>query len=320
MPFNRSPLRPIAQEDVDTYARDGVVCLRHVFDPEWLQSLLPVTMRLLVDKQDFGLLPTYPGRYMSRTIAEFRRFVFESPVAEAAARVMQSREARFFFDEIFAKGPQSAEKTIWHTDRMGWPVSGGMVPSLWIPLTPIIEENSLEVIAGSQQQDVRYWLFSPNARKMIRPPDRASHPDCEPLRSDPNVRFLRWNMDVGDMLVVHPWALHYSHGNPTDGWRVALSVRVFGDDIRWDPRPDCVNLAGVSFDEMIQGEKPRGPLFPLLWSADGARDDDSAFPRGFATSWNLERRTDVNEYALFQRNLEDGKRAAQAPRADAPAA
>jgi len=305
MPLNRSPLRPISQEDVDTYARDGVVCLRNVFDPAWIESLLPVAMRLLVDKEDFGLLPTYPGRYMSRTIPEFRRFVFESPVAEAAARTMQSKAARFFFDEIFAKAPQSGEKTIWHTDRMGWPVVGHMVPSLWIPLTPITEANSLEVIAGSQTQDVKYWLFSPNARKMIKPPDRAPHPDCEPLRDDPNVRFLRWTMDPGDMLVVHPWALHYSNGNPTDGWRVAISVRVFGDDIRWAPRPDCVNLAGVSWDEMIEGDAPEGPLFPLLWSEDGRRDDDSQFPRGFATRWQRARKKDVNEYELFTKNYED---------------
>jgi hypothetical protein len=307
MPFNDKPLRPIGADDISEYESNGVVCLRQVFDPAWLESMLPLAMRILADKEDFGLLPTYPGRYMSRRIPEFRRFVFESPVAEAAARVMRSSAARFFFDEMFAKGPRSEEKTIWHVDRMGWPVSGYMVPSLWIPLTPIVEENSLEVIAGSQTQDVPYWLFSPNARKMVRPPDRASHPDCEPLRKDPNVRFLRWRMDPGDMLVVHPWALHYSHGNPTDGWRVAISVRVFGDDIRWDPRPDCVNLAGVSFDEMIAGEKPQGPLFPLLWSADGRRDDDSAYPHGFATSWTRARRTDINEYALFRRNLEEGQ-------------
>ncbi|MCA3571726.1 hypothetical protein, partial [Bradyrhizobium sp.] len=115
-------------------------------------------------------------------------------------------------------------------------------------------------------------------------------------------RFRTWDMAVGDMLVVHPWALHYSHGNPTDDWRIALSVRVFGDDVRWSPRPDCLNIAGVSFDEMIEGEKPGGDLFPLLWSANGRRDDDSCYPRGFATSWSqTERRDDVNEYETFKR-------------------
>lgn len=299
--LNTSPLRPVDQADIDTYARDGVVCLRQVFDPEWLASIEAPARELLIDKRDFGLLPSNPGRYMARTMPAFRRFVFESPVAEAAARVMQSSEVRFFFDEIFAKKPQSEEKTIWHNDRMGWPVTGTMVPSLWIPLVPIVKANSLEVIAGTQDYDTRHWLFSPNAKQMIKPDDRPWHPDCEPLRDDPTYagRFMTWDMDVGDMLVVHPWSLHYSHGNPTDDWRIAVSVRVFGDDIRWAPRPDCVNLAGVGWDELIPGEKPDGDLFPLLWSADGRRDDDSRYPRGFATRWTQARNAEVNPYAAF---------------------
>jgi len=306
MTYNGRPLRPVTADDAETYARDGVVCLRQVFDPEWLKSLEGPARALLIDKRDYGLLPNNPGRYMARRIPEFRRFVFESPLGEAAAAALGSREVRFFFDEIFAKKPQSTDKTIWHTDRMGWPVTPDttMVPSIWIPLTPITKANSLEVIAGTHTTPVDYWLFSPNARKMIRPEGRAPHPDGEALRTDPAYRdrFLTWDMAIGDMLVVHPWALHYSHGNPTDDWRIALSVRVFGDDVRWSPRPDCLNIAGVSFDEMIEGEKPGGDLFPLLWSADGRRDDDSRYPRGFATTWSqTERRDDVNEYETFNR-------------------
>ena len=305
MPLNRRPLRPITNDDAQTYARDGVVCLRNVFDPEWLTAMAGPARRLLIDKADYGLLPNNPGRYMARTITEFRRFVFYSPLGEAAALTLGSTTARFFFDEIFAKKPQSTDKTIWHNDRMGWPVTAEttMVPSLWIPLTPICKANSLEVIAGTQSNDERYWLFSPNARQMIRPADRVSHTDGEALRHDPDYagRFLTWDMAIGDMLVVHPRVLHYSHGNPTDDWRIALSVRVFGDDVRWAPRPDCLNIAGVSFDEMIAGEAPGGDLFPLLWSADGRREDDSRYPRGFATSWAAQRRDDVNEYATFQK-------------------
>ena len=304
MAFNTSPLRPVTAAETAAYARDGVVCLREVFDPEWLAAMEGPARALLIDKADYGLLPNNPGRYMARTIPEFRRFVFESPVGEAAAKALGSTTARFFFDEIFAKKPQSTDKTIWHTDRMGWPVTPDttMVPSLWIPLTPITKANSLEVIAGTHMTPVDYWLFSPNARKMIRPDGRASHPDGEALRGSPGYenRFLTWDMAPGDMLVVHPWVLHYSHGNPTDDWRIAISIRVFGDDVRWSPRPDCLNIAGVSFDEMLEGEQPGGDLFPLLWSAGGARDDDSRYPRGFATSWNRTGRlAEVNDYAMF---------------------
>ena len=92
-------------------------------------------------------------------------------------------------------------------------------------------------------------------------------------------------MDPGDALIIHPWTRHYSSGNPTDGWHFAISTRVFGDDIRWDPRPDCNKLAGVCFDEMIPGEKPQGPLFPLIYSQDGNCDAGEQYPRGFATTW-----------------------------------
>lgn len=299
MAFNTAPIRAITDEDRDTYARDGAVCLRKVFDPEWIESMQAVARRISVDEEDVGLLPSAPGRYMSRIFPEFRNFIFNSPMAQAAAQAIGSKTARFFFEEIFAKPPQSDSKTLWHCDRMGWPVSGVMVPSLWIPLNPVAPENSLEVLADSQSQDVPYWLFSPNARKMIKPDDRAPHPDEAKLRADPNARFLNWAMEPGDMLVVHPWALHYSSGNTGEDWRIAISARIFGDDIRWAPRPDCLNIAGVSFDEMVEGSPPGGPLFPMLWSEDGTRDGDANYPTGFATTWQAQRRDTVNEDALF---------------------
>jgi len=299
MAFNSRPLREVSQQDIDDYARDGVVCLRKVLDRDWIDLLEPIARRVIIEKEDVGLLPTIPGRYMARCVEEYRRFVFESPIAEAAGRVMQSTQIRFFFDEFFAKPPQSDAKTLWHCDRMGWPTTGVMVPSIWIPLTPIVKANCLEVLAGTQDDDVPYWLFSPNARKMIKPDDRLPHPDIESRRGEPGLQFLSWDMDLGDILIVHPWVLHYSGGNPTDDWRIAISERLFGDDIRWAPRPDCLNIAGVSFDEMLEGEKPDGSHFPLLWSEDGRRDGDADYPRGFATRWPKQSMGGVNEYKTF---------------------
>jgi ectoine hydroxylase-related dioxygenase (phytanoyl-CoA dioxygenase family) len=299
MALNKHPLRDITQQDIDDYNRDGAVCLRKVFDRDWIDLLEPIAREVIIGKKDVGLLPTIPGRYMARCIPEYRKFVFESPFAEAAGKVMRSKEIRFFFDEFFAKPPQSDAKTLWHCDRMGWPSTGVMVPSLWIPLTPIVKSNCLEVLAGTQYDDVPYWLFSPNARKMIKPDDRVPHPEIESRRGEAGLRFLTWDMDPGDMLIVHPWVLHYSGGNPTDDWRIAISERVFGDDIRWAPRPDCLNIAGVSFDEMLEGEKPQGSHFPLLWSEDGRSEGDAAYPKGFATRWTKQDMGGVNEYAKF---------------------
>ena len=279
----------VTEEDISTYRRDGVVCLRSVFDSEWTAGLCEIAREARLDRAKFNLLPTIPiPRYLARTVPEFRRFVFDSPLGEVCGRLLQSSTIRFFFDEIFAKPPGSTRPTIWHSDRAGWPVSGEMVPSVWIPLAPVSRATSLECIAGSHNHDRLYWLFSPNSRQMIRPEDRPIAPNIEALRGKPGLDFLSWEMQPGDCLVVHPWTLHYSSGNPTDQWRVALSARVFGDDIRWAPRPDCVNIAGVSFDEMIPGEPPQGPLFPLIWSETGERDRADGFPSGFATAWRPE--------------------------------
>ncbi len=87
-------------------------------------------------------------------------------------------------DQYFAKPPQSDAKTLWHFFRLDRPVTGTMVPSLRIPLTPIFKANCPEVLAGTQHDDVPYWRFSPNARKMIKPDDRVPRPEIESKRGD----------------------------------------------------------------------------------------------------------------------------------------
>jgi ectoine hydroxylase-related dioxygenase (phytanoyl-CoA dioxygenase family) len=283
--MNRRPLRPISDEDIKAYRRDGAVCLRQVFDRDWIDMLEPITRRMVVDKEDFGLLPHRPVNFMSRKIQAFRELIFNSPMGEACGLTMQSKEVRFLFDQIFAKEPHSTSPTVWHNDRAGWPVVGKMIPSFWMPLTPIVKANCLEVIAGSHRSDVLYWNSTANSRQMVKPDNRSNIPDGEAVRGNPDYRFLSWDMEPGDALLVHPWVLHYSSGNPTDGWRFAISIRPLGDDIHWDPRPECVNMAGISFDEMIPGEKAQGPMVPLIWSEDGRKDNEADFKRGFATEW-----------------------------------
>ena len=116
--MNREPLRPITADDIETYARDGAVCLRQVFDKDWIDSLLPIAERIMVDKEDFGLLPHRTNRYMARCIDEFRDLALRSPAGEACGRTLQSKEIRFYYDELFTKPPRSSVKTVWHSDRV----------------------------------------------------------------------------------------------------------------------------------------------------------------------------------------------------------
>lgn len=285
--MNKEPLIAVTEEDRLTYERDGVSVVRNVFDQEWIDLLLEEAIRAVEDPLGSGLIPNNGNKYMSRTMPGFRKMIFESPAAQVAGELMRSREIRFFYDEIFAKSPEANYSTYWHTDRAGWPVRGQMVPSFWFPLTPVAKAQCLTTLAGSHQDDTLYWNSTANSRQMVRPDDRPLFPDYELRRDDADLNFLSWDMEPGDIMLVHPWAFHYGPPAEKDR-RVAVSIRFFGDDVRWDPRPDCLNLAGVGYDEMVRGQRPAGSLFPLLWSERGDQDDDSHYPRGFATQWDIE--------------------------------
>ena len=87
--MNRRPLRPISADDVESYRRDGAVCLRKVFDQDWIDVLLPIAQAMVIEKKDLGLLPHRPMNFMSRVIPEFRELAFDSPMGEACGRSLR---------------------------------------------------------------------------------------------------------------------------------------------------------------------------------------------------------------------------------------
>lgn len=269
--MNKHPLTPVTQEHIETYSRDGVVCLRGMFSPEWIEYLRPAAEAARDDKLE-RLHGNFGDMHLWHRSEVFRKYVFESPAGEIVGRTMQSKEVRFFFEKIWAKEPGSTKTTPWHTDQMSFPVDGEMVPSFWMALTPVTKDNSLECIAGSHRSATRHWNWTYNAAQMIQPPDRPDFVDYNTRRDDQDVTVLSWDMDPGDCLLIHPSCYHYSGGNPLDQWRIALSTRWFGDDVTWNPRPESINLPGISFGEMVKGARPEGPLVPLIWSEDGRQE------------------------------------------------
>ena len=91
MAFNTRPLREITQQDIDDYRRDGVVCLRKVLERDWIDLLEPIARKVIVEKQDVGLLPTIPGRYMARCIEEYRSTPTKAPNRRGPPRPRISR-------------------------------------------------------------------------------------------------------------------------------------------------------------------------------------------------------------------------------------
>ena len=96
--MNRRPLAPVPTEAITVYERDGIVCLRGVFDADWIAFMGEAVDRAMAEPGSHGEeYARSGGRFfgdleMWRRHEPFRRFVFESPAAEIAGAIMGPRK------------------------------------------------------------------------------------------------------------------------------------------------------------------------------------------------------------------------------------
>lgn len=233
------------------YERDGVALARGAFAGRWVDALLP-RARQLIEAGERAVRETGERvalKFLWRTEPLFRDFAFTSGAAALASEVTGARSVRLAMDQIWAKAPRSRHITRWHFDRPAWPVTGMMLPSVWVPLTAVKPENSLVFVAGSH--------LAP------RDPQDHAFADFQTRRDDPSLCFLSFDLQPGDALIFHPLVYHWCGGNTENAWRIALTTRWLGDDIRYDPARTYLD-EGLSFEGCAPGQPLTGPEFPTV--------------------------------------------------------
>lgn len=275
--MNHEPLSPITEAQVAQFERDGVICLRGMFDAEWIARMNRAVDRIMDAQHPLArprevtkALGGSTGRYHINSFVwpwddDFKAWVMESPCAEIAARLMRADEVRLFYDQVFVKEPQTAEMTDWHQDLPFWPMRGNDIASVWVALTPVNQDNSaVEYIAGSHKWGKFYAAAVPDKDPRFKS-DLEPCPNFSQEKGNPQYRFLSWDMAPGDCLVHHPLTVHGAEGNfsPTRR-RVGISTRYFGRDARWDPRPATMKITG---DPVLEpGRHPDDDrVFPVAW-------------------------------------------------------
>lgn len=254
------------------YERDGVACLRGVFSEEWLEILRAGTEQALrspgPNADDFTN-PEQPGRFFGdldlwKRLEPFRRFVFESPAARIAGRLMGSNKVNFFYDQLLVKEPGTRERTPWHQDQPYWAVAGRQVCSIWLPFDPVDRGNCVEYVAGSHR-----WGRAYNPKHFVDgSPYRGTQleelPDIEAERHRHHI--LTWDLAPGDCLVFQAMIIHGAPGNASlERRRRALSTRWTGDDARYAPRAG--ETAIPTTDPGIAAGAVLDCLdFPVVWS------------------------------------------------------
>lgn len=270
MPFN------LNQQTIDDFQRDGAVVLRKLFSPQELQILtagIEENLKNLSPRAKIASSADDPGYFVEdfcnwQHNSHYRRFIFESNLAHSAAQLMQSASARLYHDHMLTKEPGTRQRTPWHQDQPYYNISGQQNASFWIPVDPVAQASTLELIAGSHRgpwlmprtfQDAQAHWFPEGSLADI--PEIDTHRDDFPI--------LGWALEPGDAVCFHMLTLHAAAGIETGHRRRVFSVRFLGDDIthaprRWVTSPGFPGL----IDELPPGAPMNHPLFPLLWPAE----------------------------------------------------
>ncbi|MEO7243079.1 MAG: phytanoyl-CoA dioxygenase family protein [Variovorax sp.] len=272
-----APAHAITREDIATFERDGVVCLRGMFDADWCSALLKATEDVMASgagrvrepKLGEGQGRFYSNVYLGDLDPRFRRLCNLSPAPVIAAELMQCDSVRFYYDQIFVKLPGTSAPTPWHNDLPFWPFQGEDLISIWIALTPVSKATSgVQYVAGSHRWGTMFQAVTPDYDPRFADPSMQPCPDYGADDADPSVKVLSWDMQPGDALCHHPLTVHGAGGNTSaTQMRAGISVRYLGRDVRWDPRPHTMKLRrdpGVA-----QGDYPADDeTLPIVWERD----------------------------------------------------
>ena len=279
--MNKRPGRKIIQADMDAYNDQGVVCLRGMFDQDWVTRMRAAMTRYLESERGAHRrrVAQLPGeeakftinRFMSVYDPEFLAFRNDSPAAEIAATLMGVDQVRFWYDQLFVKDPGTGAPTQWHHDLPFWPFRGEHLASIWLALTPVTRQTSgLEYVAGSHRWNKFYCAVTPDEDAAFTDTDLEECPDFGERRDDPSLAFLPWDVEAGDCICHHPLTVHGAGGNVSlETRRMALSIRYLGDDVTWDRRPRVMGLP--KWPDLENGAYPEDDeLFPVIWRRNGS--------------------------------------------------
>ncbi|ADO73868.1 phytanoyl-CoA dioxygenase family protein [Stigmatella aurantiaca] len=263
------------RELVETYQRDGAVCVRGLFNPELVRLARQAIDAVLANPSELAIVasrPDDPGRFIEdfcnwQRIPLLEELVRKSPAAAAAGELMKASVVRFFHDHILVKEPGTRQHTPWHQDQPYYNVDGVQGCSMWLPVDPVSRSSTLELVAGSHRGP---WFlprtFLDNQAKWFPEGKLAELPDIHNARD--RFPIVGWELEPGDAVFFHFLTLHASAGVEGPSRRRVLSLRFLGDDIVHAPRPWRTSPPFPGLEsELPAGSAMNHPLFPVLWRA-----------------------------------------------------
>lgn len=266
----------ISEKLIKQYELDGAVCIRGAVDQDVAASVLANIDALIADTNDRCTTIRKGGfsdRHLWPTMPWMYEFCANSRLPEIVGRLMQTREARLFFDHTFVRDAGTTQDTPWHQDRPYWPFKGRQIASTWVALTACDEASSAaQFVRGSHAwgKVFRPMAFSKEGGSSEFLGDNAAYEEMPDIDAAPDdYEILCWDMQPGDAIVFGAEIVHGAKQNKdTSRRRAALSIRYIGDDARWNPTEGTDPIVTQERVGVNPGEAPRNDKwFPKVWSA-----------------------------------------------------
>ena len=257
----------VDEATVEAFRRDGAIVLRGLFG-DWIETLRAgVEKNIAEPSADVRIYDGGEGRFFGdycnwNRIPEYRDFVFHSPAAEVARRLMGSRSVRLFHEHVLVKEPGAEVPTPWHHDQPYYCVDGKQNVSLWAPLDPVGRETVPEFVAGSHAWGRWFRPERFNRTPLFADDGMEPVPDIDAERE--KYRILGWDLEPGDAVAFHFMTLHGAPANRSrQRRRRAVSTRWIGDDAVFAQRKGVTSppFRGLA---LKPGEPMDAPEFPLV--------------------------------------------------------
>jgi len=251
------------------FREDGVVHLRQVLEPTWLE-LIAMGIRRNVNAPGPWRKRHYEGTEREfyddycnfAAVPEYRMLLRDSPIPDVVADIMGTESLWLFYEQIFLKQGGLSRRTPWHQDLTYWCTGGTQLCGFWITLDPIPAAQSLEFVRGSHLGPLYAGTsFDPNDETTPFYADWPRIPDIEADRDGFDI--VSFEIEPGDVVMFHPATLH--GGGASEGRRRTLSIRFFGDDVVYEQRPGRSEPPYPGLPATCTpGEPLRGSWFPQL--------------------------------------------------------
>jgi ectoine hydroxylase-related dioxygenase (phytanoyl-CoA dioxygenase family) len=260
-------IRDITNAEIEAFNNDGIVCLRGLFSNEWVEKLREAADMSMNKPSDMAIELAEElgakGRFFHETFVWLHNeickdFIYNSPGAEMAQKVMKSEKINIFFDQWLIKEPGTGAPTPWHQDMPYWPIKGRQIATLWVALDPVTAESgAVEYIKGSHKwpQDYKPATFSGNHDYGD---DLPEVPDIEATRDQYDI--VQFELEPGDCTIHQGSIMHAAPGNASSTTRRRAYVsRWAGDDVVYDLRDGIQEMPPLP--DIPNG----GPIDSALW-------------------------------------------------------